>query len=171
MTLSAIVAMSQNRVIGINNTLPWRLPADLQHFKKITLHHPIIMGRNTYESIGRPLPDRENIIVSRNVNFQADGCTVFQNIQSAIQSANTAPEIFIIGGATLYEQTLPLITKLYLTQIDEIIVGDVYFPPLVADEWETASETIFLPDAKNPHHYRFITLMRKSSDIVAQIKV
>src|SRR5437868_6783924 len=117
--ISAIVAMAENRVIGKNNQLPWRMPADLQHFKAITTGHPILMGRKTYESIGRPLPNRTNIIMTRDATYTAAGCEVVTSIDEALQRANDlhSHEIFIIGGAEIYHQLMPRIQRLYLTII------------------------------------------------------
>src|SRR6188472_2703937 len=116
--LSAIVAMAENRVIGKNNQLPWHLPADLKHFKTITTGHPILMGRKTHESIGKPLPNRQNIILTRDSNYVAAGCTVVTSVKAALQKAES-PEVFIIGGAEIYRQLLPQVQRLYLTIVHD----------------------------------------------------
>lgn len=129
--LSIIAALSRNRVMGKKNTLPWYLPEDLKRFKKLTTGHPIIMGRKTYKSIGKPLPNRTNIIITRDINFKAEGCLVTHSLPKALEQAKTSPgnlEIFIIGGGEIYKQTLDLADKLYLTVIEQDIEGDVYFP-------------------------------------------
>lgn len=158
-TLSAIVAMSENRVIGINNQLPWRLPADLNHFKTITTGHPIIMGRKTYESIGRPLPNRTNIILTRDHQFNATGCLVAHSLADAIQHANDSEEIFIIGGAEIYKQCLVDVSRIYLTIVHNQFEGDAYFPAL-GDEWREVSRETHEADEKNGYGYSFVRLER-----------
>src|SRR5262245_46555747 len=129
--ISAIVAMSENRVIGANNQLPWHLPADLAHFKAITTGHAIVMGRKTFESIGRPLPNRLNIILTRDPHYSANGCRVASSFPEALAIAGAdVPEIFIIGGAEIYQQLLPHIDRLYITLIQHAFNGDTYFPEL-----------------------------------------
>jgi len=129
MNISIIAAMGSNRVIGYENRLPWELPEDLQHFKALTLHKPIIMGRKTYDSIGKPLPKRQNIILTRDNAFQANGCDIVHSIDEAVEIAEDKSEIMIIGGAHLYEQCLPLANVLYLTLVHQDYTGDTYFPP------------------------------------------
>jgi dihydrofolate reductase len=161
MRLSAIVAMSENRVIGNDNRLPWHLPADLQHFKLVTLGKPIIMGRKTFESIGRPLPGRQNIIVTRDVDFLAPGCVVVHSIEAAISAASDQEEAFVIGGALLYEQMLPLVQCLYLTVIHQAFEGDTFFPVIDMSEWTQVEEIRPELDEKNVYSYSFIVLKRK----------
>lgn len=160
--LSAIVAMSENRVIGKDNKLPWHLPADLKHFKEITTGHFIIMGRKTYESIGKPLPNRSNIVLSRDTNFQAPGCQTVTSIDEAISMAKTAQqgEIFIIGGAEIYKQLLPNIQRLYVTIVHCSIDGDAWFPELNPTEWHQVSCERHEADDKNAFAYSFITMER-----------
>ncbi|MCE3237807.1 MAG: dfrA [Gammaproteobacteria bacterium] len=155
--------MSTNRVIGKNNQLPWHLPADLKHFKKITLGKPILMGRKTYESIGRPLPGRCNIVISRDKNFQAPGCIITHSIESAlaIASEQENEEIFIIGGALLFQETLPITQRLYLTVIHHEIQGDTYFPELKLTEWQEVECEDHEPDTENNYSYSFKILDRK----------
>lgn len=155
MDISLIVAMAENGVIGRNNQLPWRLPADLQYFKRITLGKPIIMGRKTYESIGKPLPGRQNIVISHQTNLVLEGCDVVSSIQEALDCAGNAPEVMIIGGATIYEQALPIATKLYITKIHENIPGDTYFPSLDLSLWTEVSSQHQPKDDRNPHDYSF----------------
>lgn len=161
-SISAIVAMSQNRVIGINNQLPWHLPADLKHFKEITTGHPIIMGRKTFESIGKPLPNRTNIIVTRKKDYVAAGCIVVSSIEAAIRVASIidSSEIFIIGGAEIFMVSLSIINRLYLTIIHDEIKGDVYFPELDSQQWREINATKHSSDDKNNYNYSFITLER-----------
>ena len=159
--LSIIVAMAKNRVIGRDNQLPWHLPADLRHFKQTTMGHPIIMGRKTYESIGRPLPGRQNIVITRNPDFQAEGCLVVHSLQEALAAVPEAEEVFIIGGASLYREALPLADRIYLTLVDAEVEGDTFFPELDASEWQEVRRETFTPDEKNPFGYAFIEFVRK----------
>lgn len=160
MLIQAIVAMSENRVIGRDNQLPWHLPADLRHFKQITLGSPIVMGRNTFLSIGRPLPGRRNIIISRNPDFQAAGCEVFHSVDEALAALATHPAIFIIGGAQLYQTLLPSTDRLHLTLIHENFEGDAFFPEIDSSEWQEMVREKHGADAENPYSYSFITLER-----------
>jgi len=126
--ISVIAALARNRVIGIENRLPWRLPEDLAHFKALTLNHPILMGRKTFESLGRPLPGRTNIVITRNANYKPDGCLVADSISGAIALCADVDEVFFIGGAELYAQAIPLADRLYLTEVDIEAEGDARFP-------------------------------------------
>ena len=154
--------MSRNRVIGINNTLPWHLPADLKHFKSITMGKAIVMGRKTFESIGRPLPGRTNIIITRNTGFQAEGCTVVHSIEDALDLSVKQDEIMIIGGASFYEQILPRADRIYLTLIDEKFEGDALFPKYNQSDWQETEHIKHMPDEKNKYQYSFIVLNRKT---------
>lgn len=138
-TLSLIAAMAKNRVIGRDNALPWRLPEDLRHFKATTLGKPVIMGRKTWESLGRPLPGRRNLVVSRNADYRAAGGEVFASLAAALAACCDEPECFVIGGAELYRQALPLAQRIHLTEIGEDFAGDASFPELPADAWEEES--------------------------------
>ena len=126
--ISVIAALAKNRVIGIENRLPWRLPEDLAHFKALTLGHPILMGRKTFESLGRPLPGRTNIVITRNANYNPDGCLVADSIPAALALCADVEEVFFIGGAELYVQAIPLADRLYLTEVDIEAEGDAWFP-------------------------------------------
>lgn len=166
-TISLIVAMANDRVIGVDNTLPWRLSADLKRFKAMTMNKPIIMGRKTWDSIGRPLPGRLNIVVSRNPNYPAEGAVVVTSLKAAIERAQqqAVDEVMIMGGANLYEQALPLVDKMYLTLIDLDIAGDAWFPVYEASAWQIAAEECChqeaLPDHGQPaFDYRFVDLVR-----------
>lgn len=140
--LSLIAAMARNRVIGRDNTLPWHLPEDLRHFKATTLGKPVIMGRKTWESLGRPLPGRRNIIVSRNADYVPAGGERVDSLESAIAICGDAEEAFVIGGAEIYRQALPLAGRIYLTEIGQEVEGDASFPEIPAAEWqETSRET------------------------------
>lgn len=145
MKISLIAALASNRAIGRDNALLWRLPEDLRHFRETTRGKPVIMGRKTWESLPeafRPLPGRHNIVVSRNPAYQAPGATLAGSLEDAVSVAEaegTADELFVIGGAQLYSQALPLASRLYLTEVEQSVDGDVFFPPLAAREWEEIS--------------------------------
>jgi dihydrofolate reductase len=158
LVISAIAAMSENRVIGLNNQLPWHLPADLKHFKNLTQGHPVLMGRKTYESIGRPLPNRTNLILTRHLDYTAQGCEIVSSLQAAIEIANklSASELFIIGGAEIYQQLLSHVNKLYLTIIHHPFEGDAYFPEINSQEWQVSDEEHHEPDEKNIYPYTFM---------------
>ncbi len=159
MKISLIVAMSMNRVIGINNKMPWHLSADLKRFKTITMNAPILMGRKTFESIGKPLIGRTNIILSRNANYQPEGCLVFDSLEMALNSAqNYGDELFVIGGMTLYKIALPIAQRLYLTDIEAEFQGDTFFPEIDLNDWNVISCERISDDASVDFNYRFLTL-------------
>lgn len=155
MKISLIVAKSKNNVIGNNNQLPWHLPADLAHFKSITMGKPIIMGRKTYDSIGKPLPGRRNIIISRNKKLKLAGCDVFHSIDDALNAVKTEQEVMIIGGANLYLQALSRANTIYLTVIDAEFSGDTFFPELNNNEWKLTLEEKHFKDERNKYNYFF----------------
>lgn len=158
--LSIITALDRNRVIGLNNRLPWSLPADLLRFKRITWGKPIIMGRNTYESIKRPLPGRKNIILSRSKpNYP--GCFVYSSLEEALEQQKDEKEVFIIGGENLYRQTISIVNRLYLTIIHHQFEGDTYFPEWDLAEWEIIEQEEHIPDPQNPYSHTFQILKRK----------
>jgi dihydrofolate reductase len=158
--LSLIVAMAKNRVIGYQNKMPWHLPAELAYFKRITTGHPIIMGRKTFESIGRPLPNRRNIVVSRNVHFYSPGVEVANSLETALAlCANENP--FVIGGASLYAEALAITQKLYITEIDADLVGDTFFPPIDNSVWKEESREVRSNDEKNIYDLQFVVLQRR----------
>ncbi len=158
--LSVIVAMDQNRLIGRNNQLPWHLPADLAFFKRTTMGKPIVMGRKTWESIGRPLPGRQNIVVTRNPNLEAPGCDLADSIEHAIAMAGEADEIMLIGGAGLYAQGLPMASRLYVTLIHHSFPdGDAWFPELGAG-WSEVEREDFDPDQDNPYPFSLVKFVR-----------
>ncbi|HFC01193.1 MAG TPA: dihydrofolate reductase [Phaeodactylibacter sp.] len=163
MKISAIVATAKNNVIGKDNDIPWYLPADLKYFKKTTLNHHIIMGRNCYDSIGKPLPKRSNVILSRNPFFIVSNCYVASSMKEALQVAadNGEEEAFIIGGAQIYNQSMEYWDKLYLTEVDLEVEGDAFFPKLNMDKWELISEEAHQADEKNEHDYTFKVYQRK----------
>jgi dihydrofolate reductase len=161
MKISLIVAMASNRAIGLNNQMPWHLSADLKRFKQITMGHPIIMGRKTFEAIGKLLPGRTNIIVSRTSRYQQDGCHVADSLESAISlGCRLADEVFVIGGATLYEATLPLTDTLYITQINQEFEGDTFFPAIDKTQWAEAGREDIINDDAVTFSYSFLTLHR-----------
>lgn len=133
--VNLIVAWDRNRVIGKDGGLPWHLPEDLQHFRRLTMGHPIVMGRRTWDSIGRPLPGRRSIVVTRNPAWSAPGCEAAGSLPQALALCAGAPEVFVIGGAQLFGEALPLARRLYLTQVDAAFEGDVRFPPLDLSAW------------------------------------
>ncbi len=135
--ISIIAAVAKNGAIGADNKLPWNIPEDLRNFKRLTLGHPVIMGRKTFDSIGKPLPGRHNIVVSRNAALQIDGCEIADSLDAAIRTAESQnpDEIFIIGGAQIYAQAMKFARRLYLTEIDKDIKGDAFFPPFSGTEW------------------------------------
>lgn len=147
--VSLIVAMAKNRVIGLNNSMPWHLPQDLKHFKKVTMGKPIIMGRKTWDSLGRPLPGRPNLVVTRQQDFAPEGAEVFGSIDAAIKAAREyaqkmgVNELMVIGGAQLYGAILPLVDRMYVTEIDLEVEGDTFFPSINASNWtEISSEPL-----------------------------
>ncbi|UTA48117.1 type 3 dihydrofolate reductase [Simiduia sp. 21SJ11W-1] len=164
--IALIVAMAENRTIGRDNQLPWHLPDDLAYFKRVTLGKPIIMGRKTYESIGRPLPGRANLVVTRQPGWAADGVTVCNSLEAAIAQARAqalaagVDEVMVIGGSEIYAQALPEASRLYLTQVHAQIDGDAHFPPLDAGQWQQVSEDRRASSGSNPHDYSFIVLRR-----------
>lgn len=166
MKLAMIVAQAQNRVIGRDNKLPWYLPGDLKYFKQATMGKPIIMGRKTYESIGKPLPGRLNIVISRDPTFSADGAKVVSSLSGAIELAESqamidgVDEAMIIGGAQIYALALPEVDRLYVTQVHADIEGDAYFPAFDSAEWTELGRDDFLAEGPNPYDYSFIVYQR-----------
>ncbi|MDH5358327.1 MAG: type 3 dihydrofolate reductase [Gammaproteobacteria bacterium] len=163
MKLAIIVATDEQGLIGKNNDLPWKLSADLQYFRRVTMGKPLIMGRSTYESIGRPLPGRKNIVVTKKQNYQLEGCTVVHSIEDAIQSCDNAEEVMVMGGASLYEQFLPRANKLYLTLIHACLEGDTWFPEWNLEDWYEIDREDYLSDDKNDYPYSFIVYERKNN--------
>ncbi len=167
MKISLIVAYADNRVIGKDNQLPWHLPEDLKHFKAVTLGKPIIMGRKTWESLGRPLPKRMNIVITRNDNYQAEGATVVDSLETAIAVAifqaqrDGVNEVMVIGGATIYQQALDIVDRLYITQVHLNPDGDAYFPELVEDEWQVTEHQAC--QAENGTAYSLVVYERMST--------
>jgi dihydrofolate reductase len=153
--LALIVALARNRVIGRDNRLPWHLPADLRFFKRTTMGKPLLMGRRTWESIGRPLPGRRMIVLSRDPAYQTPGCAVARSLDEALEVAGAVPEIMVIGGASLYAQTLPLAERLYLTCVDADVPGDAWFPEWDERDWRRVWEEPHLADNEHAWPCRF----------------
>ena len=162
-----IVAMAQNRVIGRNNKLPWYLPNDLKYFKQVTMGLPIVMGRKTYESIGKPLPGRTNIVVTRNESWSMDGVKVVHSLEQAFELAASIAEIdgrdevMIIGGDQIYQSALTLVDRIYLTEVHAEVEGDAYFPEFDRDQWSVVGCEDFVAEDPNPYDYSFVVLDRK----------
>jgi dihydrofolate reductase len=161
--LSIVVAAADNGVIGRGNALPWRLPDDLQRFKELTMGKPIVMGRKTYESIGRPLPGRTNIVVSRQPELKIEGCTVVNSLQAALVAARAAPEVMLVGGAQLYRSALPLVSTIHLTRVHADVSGDTMFPVLDMQQWRETLVGEHPADARHAHAFSFVTLHRVPS--------
>jgi dihydrofolate reductase len=158
--LSIVVAVAENAVIGAGNRLPWRLPADLKRFKELTLGKPIVMGRKTYESIGRPLPGRHNIVISRQASLAIEGCTVVASLDAALSAATDVSEVAIIGGAELFRVALPRVQTIHLTRVHAHIAGDVLFPPLDAQEWHETTVLHHAADDRHAYAFTFARLTR-----------
>ncbi|AEP31021.1 type 3 dihydrofolate reductase [Brumicola nitratireducens] len=156
-----IAAMANHRIIGADNDMPWHLPADLKHFKAITMGKPVLMGRKTYESIGKALPGRPNIVITSNESYSLDDATVVHSIEAAMQKAAAFDEVMIIGGGSIYESMLSQAQRLYLTFIDLTVDGDTKFPDYEANaNWQELSRETHQKDDKNPYDYTFVTLER-----------
>lgn len=160
MIVSLIVAMDRKGVIGANGQLPWRLPADLRHFKAVTMGKPIVMGRRTHESIGRVLPGRENIVLTRDPDYRRDGCTVLHGIAEVLTHCAAAEEVMIMGGADVYRQMLGRARRIYLTEVHADVAGDAVFPQFDRRQWRETERQDFLGDKANEYPYSFIVLER-----------
>lgn len=154
--------MARNRVIGRENSLPWHLPADLQHFKQVTIGKPIVMGRKTWESLPGVLPGRRHIVVTRQSDYQAEGAETASNLQQAIRLAADVDEVMIVGGASLYALALPIADQLYMTLVDAEIDGDASFPEFDISQWRELCRSLYPPDANNSYGMEFIRLIRKA---------
>jgi dihydrofolate reductase len=160
--ISFIWAMDENRVIGKNNQLPWHLPEDLKFFKKVTIGHPVAMGRKTHESIGRLLPGRENIIITRNKEFLCNGCTVIYSIDVFIDYCQgKEEEVFVIGGAEIFKELIPVVDRLYVTLIYDHFDGDTYFPEFSLEDFKLVLKEKGIRDEKNPYDYEFLIYHRQ----------
>lgn len=162
MRIAMIAAMANNRVIGKDNQMPWHLPADLKHFKKVTLGKPVIMGRKTYQSIGKALPGRRNIVISRQKDALSNDADWVQSVEQALALVQDQPEVMVIGGAEIYRQVLPMAERLYITDIDLSVEGDAFFPDYhAAGSWKEICAEFHEADSQNPHSYHFRTLNRE----------
>jgi len=167
MKIVLIAAFAQNRVVGINNSLPWHLPEDLKYFKRTTTGKAIIMGRKTYDSIGRPLPNRTNIVISRNSELKIEGVKVVDSLQAAIDLAkevnfiNGVEEVMVIGGASIYEEALPQADRLYITHVHAEVKGDAYFPEVDFSQWQEISRDDYAASESNPYDYSFVVYDNK----------
>ena len=157
--ISLLWAMDENRAIGRNNQLPWHLPEDLKYFKRVTMGKPIAMGRKTYDSIGRPLPGRENIVITRSKGITIEGCTVIHDVKDLLKRDDE--ELFVIGGAEIFKEILPFADRLYATEIREVFEADTFFPEYNLFEWELIESTPGMKDEKNPYNYEFLVYQRK----------
>lgn len=160
MTLSIIVATSENNVIGNNNSLIWHLSADLKRFKKLTTGHTIIMGRKTFESIGRALPNRRNVVISRNPDFQAIGCEVVKSIDEALRCVENEEEVFIIGGGTIYREMWDRVDRLYITLVHAVVEGDTMIPAVDESRWKVVAREDFPAGEKDDYDYSFVDYHR-----------
>jgi len=162
--ISLIWAMDEQRVIGSYNKLPWHLPEDLKFFKRVTMGHPIAMGRKTHESIGKPLPGRENIIITRDRQFKSEGCTILHSVEECLDYTKKFAEdeeVFVIDGAEIFKELIQHADRLYLTMIHHQFEGDTLFPVFHIDEWELESRQMGVKDEKNPYDYEFLIYKRK----------
>lgn len=159
--VSLIVAMAKNRVIGANNTLPWHLPADLKHFKALTTGHHIVMGRKTFDSIGKALPGRTSVVITRNADYFVPGVIVTNSLEAALSACGADKEIFVIGGAEIFIQALGLADTLYITEIKRDVAGDVSFPEFDKKEWQEISRAIHHQETPEPLEYHFVEYRRK----------
>ncbi len=157
--ISIVVAIAANNAIGKDNQLLWRLPNDLKHFKQITSGHTVIMGRKTYDSVGKPLPNRRNIVITRQ-NITIEGCELVNSLDAALALCADELEVFVVGGAEIYRQAMQLTNRIYLTIVHQSFDGDTYFPEIKADEWTATEKEDHQPDEKHQFSYSFITLDR-----------
>ena len=161
MKLALVAAMARGRVIGKDNRMPWHMPADLRHFRRLTMGHPILMGRRTFESIGRPLPGRRNLVLTRRADFAADGVEVVRSLAQAMALCGDSDILMVIGGGQLYEMTIADADILHLTFIDACLTGDTWFPDYHCHgPWQETERQCFQADEENPHDYCFVTFKR-----------
>ena len=169
--ITIIAAVSDNGVIGIENQLPWKLPADFKHFKETTLHSTVIMGRKTFESIGKPLPDRINIVITRDTHKFFTGCITVHSLEAAIAKADTNKNIFIIGGEEIYKQSMDISDELNLTVVHGTFEGDAHFPKVDLRKWEKVSQEDFQPDDKNKIAYSFTLYKKRPINLIGPIDI
>ncbi|MEK6663600.1 MAG: dihydrofolate reductase [Pseudomonadota bacterium] len=159
--ISIISAMAANRAIGIRNTLPWQLPEDLKHFKALTMGHHIVMGRKTYDSIGKPLPGRDTVIVTRNADYAVPGCLAVNSLDAALTVSHGDAEVFFVGGAELYRQALAIAHRIYLTEIQRVFDGDAFFPEFDKSQWIETTRDKHRTEGPNGFEYHFVIYDRK----------
>jgi len=159
--VTVIAAISENNALGKDNELIWHLPADLKRFKKTTTGHHIIMGRNTYESIGKPLPNRTTVIITKNTNYKVDGCIIVHSLDEALEISKQDETPFIIGGAQIYKQAISIVDKLDITEVHHSFDADVFFPKIDLTIWKEKNRTLFKADEKNKYDYSFVSYIRK----------
>ena len=164
MIRSLVVAMARNRVIGRENRLPWKLPKDLAYFRRVTLGHPVVMGRRTWESIGKPLAGRQNIVVTRNAAFRAPGAIVVGSLDAAWEAAGGAVEVFVIGGTLLFAETLPIADRIHLTEVDAVVEGDTFFPAFDRSQWIEREIERHPVDERHAYPFRIVVLERRAPD-------
>jgi dihydrofolate reductase len=161
MRRTLVVAVARNGVIGRNNHLPWRLPDEIAYFKRVTMGHPVVMGRRTWESIGKPLPGRENIVVTSQRDYRAPGATVVHSLDEAWKAAEGADEVCVIGGNALFAETLPIADRIHYTEVEAEVEGDTYFPPFDRGEWTEREVERHAADARHAYPYRILVLDRR----------
>jgi dihydrofolate reductase len=159
--LSIIVALAKNCTIGVNNTLPWRCPEDLKRFKTLTMGHHMIMGRKTFDSIGKPLPGRTTVVVTRNTDLEIEGCTIAHSLNEAIAACTGDEEIFVVGGAELYRQAVSVADTLYFTEIQQDVEGDAHFPEFDYSAWRETVRDVRSQETPQPLEYHFVTYRKK----------
>lgn len=167
MIVSLVAAMAENRVIGHDGNLPWRLPRDMRRFQRLTTGHAVIMGRKTYDSVGQPLPNRRNLVVTRNPDYRPPGVQVFPNLDDALLAAD-AGEVFVAGGAEIYRLALPRAVRLYLTVVHAVVDGDTYFPPFAMDDWRLEEDLRYPSDERHRFAHSFRFYVRRSTDASAR---
>ncbi len=159
--VSIVVAAAENNAIGGDNRLLWHLPNDLRFFKRITSGHPIVMGRKTYESVGKPLPNRRNIIITRQAGYSVEGADVVGSLADALALCESEPTVFIVGGGEIYRQAMPVVDRVYLTRVHASVAGDAFFPDLEPQEWELVSAEAHASDERHAFAYTFEVYDRK----------
>ncbi|SDW42108.1 dihydrofolate reductase [Lutibacter oricola] len=162
--ITIIAAIANNNALGKDNKLIWHLPADLKRFKQVTSKHHVIMGRKTYESLGRPLPNRVNIVITRNKKYKAEGCVIVHSLAEAIEAAKADENPFILGGAEIYKQALEVADKLDLTFVHHTFDADAFFPEIDMQVWEESSREFYNADEKNEYAFSFVTFLRKKNE-------
>lgn len=160
--LALVVAYAHDRVIGRDNAMPWHLPADLRHFRALTLGHPILMGRRTHQAIGRVLPGRRNLVLTRQPDFAVPGVETVASLDQALATCGTEEWLYVVGGAEVYQLALPLAQRLHITEIDAELAGDTWFPPIDPAQWQETASEMRPADRDNPHALRFATLERRA---------